>query len=130
MKTTTVKMCALSARCMVTIAMATTPSFVARVRADEVQRKDNTTQPMTRTLIDRDANRSIEIVTDRHESVAQFFQRRKLALATSPILDGKFVQNAELAKTKNTTKVFVSYPLENDHDLSIRLYGAYFPSRR
>ena len=121
MKMTIPKMCALGALCLTAFA----PSFAENARADEAN-KDATAQPMTRTLIDRDALRSIEIVTDRHESVAQFFQRQKLALATSPILDGKFVQNAELAKTKDTTKVFVSYPLENDHDLIIRLYGAYF----
>ena len=103
----------------------TTPGLVGNARAQETK-PATTTQPLMRTLIDRDANRSIEIVTDRHESVAQFFQRQKLAIAIAPTLNGKPVSNAELAKTTTTAKIFVSYPLENDHDMTIRLYGAFF----
>ncbi len=118
---TTARIAALGALCLT----LTVPAFNERARANQ-SKADTVAQPMARTLIDRDANRSMEIVTDRHESVAQFFQRQKLALAIAPILDGKPISNTDLANLKTTTKIFVSYPLENDHDLIIRLYGANF----
>lgn len=120
MKIFTVKTCALGALCLTMLALG----FANSARADEIARA-TTTQPMPRTLIDRDANRSIEIVTDRHESISQFFQRQKVMIAHAPLTNRNVIPSAnDLLKLTQPTKVFVSYPLENDRGLTIFRYGA------
>ena len=79
-----------------------------------------------RTLIDRDDLRSIEVVTDRHESVEQFFGRQKLALGTSAVIDGKFVTDPAQWQSSKTRSLFVSYPLFNDEAFKMSLFGANF----
>ena len=85
-----------------------------------------TEMPLTRTLIDRDNVRSIEIVTDRRESVAQFFARQQLAVAIWPTLDGKFVKETSQWSGDKPRKLFVSYPLFNDEQFKMSLYGAFY----
>ena len=89
----------------------------------ETEKKE---EALVRTLIDKDKLRSIEIITDRHESIAQFFKRQKLIFASSPIQDAHSLSTAEQFKSDKPRTVFVSYPIDSDSDFNLKLYGAYF----
>ena len=80
---------------------------------------------LQRVLIDRDANRSIELVTDRHESVADFFARTKTFLAFNGMAAEKLISISEFLSNPKTTEVFVNYPLQSEHGYRLERYGAY-----
>ncbi|RYX83369.1 hypothetical protein EON83_15215 [bacterium] len=95
---------------------------VAPIHAEPTA-KSTVAKPLTRVLIDRDELRSIEVVTDRHESISQLFARQRIALASSPIVDNKWVDNWSQLKISKPTPVFVSYPLHNDDGFQMKFYG-------
>ena len=103
------------------------PFFLSMARADEAKTRvaNEKAAPLTRTLIDRDALRSIEIITDRHESIAQFFARQKLVFASAPMDGAKPLGNAGGFKSDKTRRVFVSYPIPNDSNFAPNLFGTY-----
>lgn len=109
----------LGGLCLASVVAVSAP--VAAQKAVE----PTSTEPLVRTLIDRDSLRSIEIVTDRRESISQFFARQKLMVASSPTLDGRPVTNPAQWRGSKTKLLFVSYPLFNDSDFRMDLFGAY-----
>ena len=78
-----------------------------------------------RVVKEENDERLVEIISDRAESVADFFARQPLVLADKPNTDGHFWS---VAQTLDGTerRVFVSYPLSNQHDFAPYLYGAYY----
>ena len=73
--------------------------------------------------------RTIEVVTDRNETVAQFFGRQRLVLIDNMNSDGKPVTFARIVRGE-VPKFFTSYPLQNDQNFVIYRYGDYFQLTR
>ena len=83
------------------------------------------TAPMTIFVRDAAANRAIELVTDRQETVPEFFARQKLVLVDNANTDGKFWSVPQIING-DASKFFVSYPLQNDQGFRLYRYGDYF----
>ena len=79
----------------------------------------------THMVKEENDERLVEIISDRDESVAQFFARQKLVLADKLNTDGHF-WSVEQTLDGATRRIFVSYPLSNEHDFALYLYGAYY----
>lgn len=72
---------------------------------------------------DNNSLRTIEIVTDRQETVAQFFKRQKLVLVDNANSDGKPCSIQQIVSGE-VNKFFASYPLQNDQGFAPYLFGA------
>ena len=84
-----------------------------------------TEAPKTIFVRDADANRAIEVVTDRPETVSQFFARQKLVLVDNANTNGKFWSVPQIVNG-DASKVFVSYPLQNDQGFRLYRYGDFY----
>ena len=78
-----------------------------------------------KTVCDDTKGRTIEIVTDRDETVEQFFARQQLSLVDNANTDGKFWSVDQIVKGQ-ATKIFVSYPLQNDQNFRLFRYGDFY----
>ncbi len=83
-----------------------------------------TPKVLTRTLIDRDELRSVEVVTTRHESLAQFFGRQPVILSSMLKVEGKPVPDWTQFQITKPTSLFVSYPLYSDDAFGLKYFGA------
>ena len=96
---------------------------VSPARADYVVAQKPT--DAHRTIRDVSQLRSIEIVTDRDETVEQFFARRQLVLVDNANSDGKPCSVAQITQG-DAAKFFASYPLQNDQGFRLFRYGDYY----
>lgn len=78
-----------------------------------------------RAISDDNDLRTIEAMTDRDETVAQFFVRQKLVLVDNANTDGKFWSVDQIVKGE-ASHVFVSYPLQNDQGFRLYRYGDFY----
>ena len=96
-------------------------------RADDATKTPTTTEEAQKTILVReaDANRAIEVVTDHQETVPEFFARQKLVLIDNANSDGKFWSVPQLING-DVSKIFVSYPLQNDQGFRPYRYGDFY----
>lgn len=104
--------------CAAPIAMGVSPMQAADVPA-------NTQATGARTVRDNNDLRTIEVVTDCNETVAQFFARQKLVLVDNANTDGKS-RSVEQIVSGKAPKFFASYPLQNDQDFRLYRYGDFY----
>lgn len=83
--------------------------------------------PTAKVKIVRDDNnlRTIEVVTERDETVEQFFARQKLVLIDKASSNNKSWSVDQIVKGE-AFRIFVSYPLQNDQGFRPYLYGAFY----
>ena len=79
----------------------------------------------TRTVRDSNDLRTLEIATNCDETVTQFFARQKLVLVDNANTAGKFWSVPQIING-DASKIFVSYPLQNDQGFRLYRYGDYF----
>ena len=96
-------------------------STIGRSKADEAPAPT----AKYRTICNCSGLRKIEVITDRDETVAQFFARQKLVLVNNANTDGKMRSVGQIVSGK-APQFFASYPLGNDQGFRLYSYGDFY----